>query len=61
MPSRAAAGLEEVVTSRVHLRLEAGVPVEGLLWSARRPPPNAGPTGGDNGASGGKDGRVGVD
>ena len=33
----AAAGLEDVVTTPVHLRLEAGVPVEGLLWSARRP------------------------
>jgi predicted TPR repeat methyltransferase len=56
-----AAGLEEVVTTPVHLRLEAGVPVEGLLWSARRPSRKARQSGGDNGASGGKDGRVGVD
>lgn len=56
-----AAGLEEVVTTPVHLRLEAGVPVEGLLWSARRPSRKGHRTGGDNSASGGKDGRVGVD
>jgi predicted TPR repeat methyltransferase len=32
-----AAGLVDVQVGRVHLRLEAGLPVEGLLWSARRP------------------------
>ena len=38
-----AAGLEHVEVTRVHLRLEAGVPVEGLLWSARRPVTGSGP------------------
>ncbi|WP_156023364.1 methyltransferase domain-containing protein [Terracoccus sp. 273MFTsu3.1] len=40
-----AAGLVDVEVTRVHLRLEAGVPVEGLLWSARRPVTGSGPTG----------------
>jgi predicted TPR repeat methyltransferase len=64
----AAAGLEDVELTRVHLGLEAGAPVEGLLWSARRPGQANGATGarqratgGDNRAGGGKDGRVGVD
>ena len=40
---RRAAGLVDVEVTPVHLRLEAGEPVEGLLWSARRPggPPKA--------------------
>jgi predicted TPR repeat methyltransferase len=57
----ARAGLHEVTTSRVHLRLEAGEPVEGLLWSARRPPPASAGTGADSWPSGGEDGRVGGD
>ena len=55
------AGLSDVTTTPVHLRLEAGEPVEGLLWSARRPTAAAPPQGADSRPSGGEDGRVGRD
>jgi predicted TPR repeat methyltransferase len=45
----AVAGLVDVEVTPVHLRLEAGVPVEGLLWSARRPITGSGPTGAGEG------------
>ena len=57
----ALAGLSDVTTTPVHLRLEAGEPVEGLLWSARRPTAAAPPQGADSRPSGGEDGRVGRD
>lgn len=57
-----AAGLHDVALRAVHLRLEAGEPVAGLVWSARRPrstDPCA--AGADTGVGARKDGRVGVD
>jgi predicted TPR repeat methyltransferase len=57
----ALAGLSDATTTPVHLRLEAGEPVEGLLWSARRPSTTAPPQGADSRPSGGEDGRVGRD
>ncbi|MER7070715.1 methyltransferase [Terrabacter sp. NPDC000476] len=57
-----AAGLHDVTLRPVHLRLEAGEPVAGLVWSARRPESTDPCTAGaDTGLGAREDGRVGVD